>query len=157
MDKSMARKIIFLSGILLFAGSGCSVSYSVDGSSESVSQSLDSISASFDSFTSLSTSSGSEKKDVQPALQRFRDDVRGLIRIFLNTPQDFDNFERQLADIARQYGVFDWEHEPLTFEAIGTSLRQSGLAEADIVHLSFLQTPALKKNRERILEGFRQA
>ena len=148
---------LLLSGFLLFAGSGCSISYSVDQSSESVSQSLDSISASFDSFTSISTSSGSEKNSVQAALQRFSDDVRGLTRIFLDSTQDSDDFERQLADVARQYGIFDWEHESITFEAIGNSLRQSGVSEADIAHVIFLQTPVLKQNRNRILEGFREA
>ena len=156
MSKSMVVGGLFLSGLLLFSGSGCSISYSVDQSSDSVSQSLDSISAIFDSFTSVSTSSGSEKKDVQAALQRFRDDVKGLTRIFIDDTHDSDNFERQLADVAMQYGILDWEHEPTTFEAIGISLRQNGVAETDIAHVSFLQTPVLKQNRNRILEAFRQ-
>lgn len=145
----------FLSGCALLAGAGCSLSYSVDQSSDSVSHSLDSISASFDSFTSISTSSGSEKKDVQAALQRFADDVKGLTRIFVDDTHGSDNFERQLAGVAMQYGILDWEHEPITFAAIGSGLRQSGIDEADIAHVSFLQTPVLQQNRNRILEGFR--
>ena len=156
MKERLVTKSLLLLGCTFLIGSGCSVSYSVDQSSDSISQSLDSISASFDSFTSISTSSGSEKQDVQAALQRFSDDVRGLTRVFLDNAQGADNFERQLADVAMQYGIFDWEHEPITFEAIGSSLRQSGIAESDIAHVSFLQTAILKQNRYHILEGFRE-
>ncbi|MEE4165671.1 MAG: putative lipoprotein [Desulfocapsaceae bacterium] len=154
MKTGMVIKRILLSGCILLAGSGCSISYSVDQSSDSISQSLDSISASFDSFTSISTSSGSEKKDVEAALQRFSDDVKGLTRIFLGNAQGPDDFERQLANIARNYGILDWEHEPLAFAAIGSSLRECGVAEKEITNVAFLQSAALKQNHDRIVEGF---
>jgi len=156
MRKRMLVRRLLLLGCTLLVGSGCSISYSVDQSSESIAQSSDSISASFESFTSISTSSGSGQKEVQAALQRFKDDVRGLTRVFLNNGDGSDNFERELTIVAMHYGILDWESEPMTFEAIGSGLRDSGLAEDDIQSVSFLQAPVLQQNRNYIMEGFQE-
>jgi len=135
-------------------GSGCSISYSVEQSSDSVAGSIDSISTSFDSFGSFSTSSGSGKKEVQAALLRFKDDIRALTLVFLQQEQQTDYFERQVGSIAKQYGLMDWEREPVTFMAIGSGLRQGGVTEPEISRISFLQSSVMIKNRRIIQEGF---
>lgn len=154
-ERAHIRSLLLL-GCTLLVCSGCSISYSIDQSSESITQSSDSISASFTSFTSISTSSGSGQKSVEAALQRFRDDVKGLTRVFLDSDDGSDDFERELSNVAMHYGILDWESEPMTFEAIGNGLRDGGLVEDDIQRLSFLQTPVLKQNRNRIMEGFQE-
>ena len=154
-ERAHIRSLLLL-GCTLLVCSGCSISYSIDQSSESITQSSDSISASFTSFTSISTSSGSGQKSVEAALQRFRDDVRGLTRVFLDSDDGSDDFERELSNVAMHYGILDWESEPMTFEAIGNGLRDGGLVEDAIQRLSFLQTPVLKQNRNRIMEGFQE-
>ena len=154
-ERFFIRSLLLL-GCTLLVGSGCSISYSIDQSSESMTQSSDSISASFDSFTSISTSSGGGQKPVQEALQRFRDDVKGLTRVFLNSGDGSDNFERELSTVAMHYGILDWEREPMTFEAIGKGLRDGGLSEEEIPRVSFLQAPVLQKNRNYIMEGFQE-
>lgn len=154
-ERAHFRSLLLL-GCTLLVCSGCSISYSIDQSSESITQSSDSISASFTSFTSISTSSGSGQKSVEAALQRFRDDVKGLTRVFLDSDDGSDDFERELSNVAMHYGILDWESEPMTFEAIGNGLRDGGLVEDDIQRLSFLQTPVLKQNRNRIMEGFQE-
>jgi len=157
----MSRRLLItgpiLLGCILLSGSGCSISYSVDQSSDSITQSSDSISASFESFTSISTSSsGGGQKSVEAALQRFKDDVMGLTRLFLENGEGSAEFQRELTHVAMGYGILDWEREQMTFEAIGNGLREGGLHEKDIDNVSFLQTPALKQNRYRIMEGFHQ-
>lgn len=156
MRKRMFVRRLLLLGCTLLVGSGCSMSYSIDQSSESIKQSSDSISASFESFTSISTSSGGGQKQVETALQRFQDDVKGITRVFLNNGDGSDNFERELTAVAMNYGILDWESEPMTFEAIGSGLRDGGLAEEDIQSVSFLQAPALQQNRNYIMEGFQE-
>jgi hypothetical protein len=154
-ERFFIRSLLLL-GFILLVGSGCSMSYSIDQSSDSITQSSDSISGSFESFTSISTSSGGGQKSVQEALQRFRDDVKGLTRVFLNGSDGSDNFERELSTVAMHYGILDWEREPMTFEAIGKGLRDGGLAEDEIQRVSFLQTPVLKQNSNHIMEGFQE-
>lgn len=154
MRGNVMIKLVITLFWLFLSSTGCSISYSVDQSSDSVTKSSDSISASFDSITSISTSSGSEKKDVQAALQRFRDDISGLTRLFLNSDQGGHDFERQLGEIAMHYGVADWEHEPMIFLAIGTGLRDSGITRTQIGTISFLQTPVLQQHHKLIENGF---
>lgn len=154
MRENVTIKFVITLFWLFLCSAGCSISYSIDQSSDSITKSSDSISASFDSLTSISTSSSSEKKDVQAALQRFRDDISGLTRFFLNSDQGGDDFERQLGEIAMYYGVADWEHEPMIFLAIGTGLRDSGLTRTEIDDISFLQTPALQQHQKLIENGY---
>lgn len=156
MTKRVLIRGSLLLGCIFMAGSGCSLSYSIDQSSESITQSSDSISVSFESFGSISTSSAQTQASVQAALQRFKDDVKGLTRVFLDNDEGSDEFERELTNVAMNYGILDWEREPTTFEAIGNGLRDGGLHENDIQNISFLQTPTLKENRIRIMEGFQE-
>ena len=155
MNAHSFLRLLFLVGTLLLLNS-CSISYSIEGSSDSIAGSLDSISASFESFTSISTSSGSGKEEVEAALIRFKEDIMGLTQVSLASNDDHENFERQVTEVAMQYGILDWEHEPTTCMAIGTGLREGGVAEADISDVSLVQGSLLKKRHGCILKGYQE-
>jgi len=155
MIAHISLRLLLLAGTLLLLPS-CSISYSVEQSSDSIAGSLDSISASFESFTSISTSSGSEKEEVEAALQRFKEDIKGLTRVSLAGKDDHENFERQVSEVAMQYGILDWEHEPSACMAIGNGLREGGVAEPDIPDVSLLQGSLLKKRYGCILKGYQE-
>ena len=151
------RAISTIGLFILLIGSGCSISYSVDQSSESIAQSLDSISGSFESITSISTSSGSGKQDVAKAMQRFREDIAALTHVFLKKENDEPYiFEQQLAEVAQQYGILDWENEPQIYFAIGGALRLSGINEAELDSLTLLQSSVMKRNKSQILDGYQE-
>ena len=152
-NKSVSTICVFF----LLIGSGCSISYSVDQSSESIAQSLDSISGSFESITSISTSSGSGKQEVAEAMQRFKEDIAALTHVFLKTENDAPYlFEKQLGEVAQQYGILDWENDPQIYFAIGGALRESGIHEAELDGLTMLQSSVMKQNKVQILEGYQE-
>ena len=149
-------KTIWVASCLLLIGSGCSISYSVDQSSESIGQSLDSISASFESITSISTSSGSGKKEVTAALARFKEDIAALTRVFTNSDSGAIQFETELGELSEQYGVLDWEHEADVFVTIGTTLGEAGITEQELDNLGFLQGALFRNNYHSIIAGLQQ-
>ena len=155
MNAHILMRLLLLAGTLLFLTS-CSISYSVEGSSDSIAGSLDSISASFESFTSISTSSGSEKEEVEAALLRFKEDIKGLTRVSLASRDNHEIFERQITEVAMQYGILDWEYVPATCMAIGNGLREGGVAESDIADVSLLQDSLLMKRYGCILKGYQE-
>ena len=147
---------LYVISCLLVIGSGCSISYSVDQSSESIGQSLDSISASFESITSISTSSGSGKKEVTAALARFKEDIAALTRVFTNSDGGSAQFETELGELSEQYGVLDWEHETGVFVTIGMTLGEVGITEQELESLGFLQGAIFRNNYHSIKAGLQQ-
>ena len=141
---------------LFLIGSGCSISYSVDQSSESIGQSLDSISASFESITSISTSSGSGKKEVTAALARFKEDIAALTRVFTKSDSGAAQFETELGELSEHYGVLDWEQEADVFVTIGTTLGEVGITEQELDNLDFLQGAIFRNNYHSIVTGLQQ-
>ena len=135
---------------LAFITSGCSISYSFEKSS-------DSIAASSDSFFSISRSSGSSEKEVQAALQRYRDDVKGLAVSYFRQDCDAYTFERQLGSLASSYGLSNWQNETATYRAIGVGLRQAGVEKDTIGNVPFLSSSVMKKNLDSIVEGYLDA
>jgi hypothetical protein len=132
---------------LALIGSGCSISYSFEKSS-------DSIAASSDSLFSSSTSSGGSEKEVQAAMQRYSDDVKGLTASYSRENGDAYTFERQLGSLARSYGLTDWQGEASTYQAIGVGLRQAGVKRDALRGTPFLQSSAIKENFGWIVEGY---
>ena len=146
MIKQIAQRII-LGSLAVIIFSGCSISYSVDSSS-------DSISASSDSLTSFSSSSGSGKEEVEAALQRFQDDIKGLTLLFLQNNGAPRDFERQLGIVATSYGIVDWENEVATYHGIGSGLRQFGVEKPDVGVQPFLHTAIMQHHRDLITQGY---
>lgn len=131
----------------LFAFSGCSISYSIDQSSDSLAQSSDSISNS-------SHSSGSSGNEVAAAFGHFLDDVSGLVAVWTMTPAKTTTFESELGALAMRYGITDWESESRLFYAIGEGLRAVGADINGIASQPFLQSGIMKQNSAFIISGY---
>lgn len=110
--------------IALVLVTGCSFSTSSKSSSDSVSDSSKSFS---DSSTS---SSPADEKKSDDAAALYREDVRNLTVAQLRDGGDVADFQRQLAAVARQHGVSDWEGARATWVAIGEALRTADATPA---------------------------
>lgn len=141
---------LLLLTFLTLVNSGCSISYSLETSS-------DSIATSSDSFFSISRSSGGSEKEVEAALQRYSDDVSGLTVSYFRENGDTYTFERQLGSIARSYGLINWQREAATYQAIGSGLRQAGVKKDTINSTIFLQSSTMELHLETIVEGYLDA
>ncbi len=146
MRKFLSQWLV-LAALALFALSGCSMSYSVNQSSDSLSQSSDSISAS-------SSSSGSSGDNVAAALGHFLDDIRALAGVWTNKQQETTTFESELGALALSYGIGDWESESRVFYAIGQGLRQAGTDRNGISDQPFLQSDVMMQNSGLIVSGY---
>ncbi len=131
---------------------GCSVSYSVDQSSDSVSTSLDSLI----SITSVSTSSSrGEDEKVSATAKNYEEDVAAATVLYVGGEKNRDVFQRQVTGIARNHGISDWEQEVSTFVGMGIGLRRAGVAEDSIVELPYFHSIADDSDYAGIIKGYR--
>ena len=143
-------------GLLLVASllqAGCSVSYSLEKSSDSVSTSLDSI-------TSISTSSSggeeSEEKKVSETATVYEEDIAAVTVLYASREKNNDEFQRNVASIAKNHGITDWEQEESTFLAMGKGLRRAGVAEDSIGNLPYFRSIAGSSNYSLVVKGYRR-
>lgn len=116
-----------LLGLILVTGTGCkSLWASFTSPSDSVSGSFNSISGSIEAvFDGISQScSGTTPSESELA---YGDDVRVMVRAYLETGEPADGFLRAIGQVAEQHGIDDWEGEVTTFHALGVGLSQAGL------------------------------
>ena len=100
-------------------GTGCvSKSSTTQGSSESFS---DSSSSPFEWSSSSSDSSPDDDK-TESAYER---DVRDYTASYATSTGDVRGLQRDLAAIAEEYGVTDWERHDATYVAIGRGLARA--------------------------------
>lgn len=87
--------------------------------------------SSADSSGSSAKSSGSSSgKEGSTAL--FQQDVEQYTALYVEEGgRDESAFLTGVGDLARHFGVSDWEAEPLTWEAIGRGLERSARSEAE--------------------------
>ncbi len=141
---------LLLAGSLLQAG--CSISYSLEKSSDSVSTSLDSI-------TSISTSSSggeeSEEKKVSETATVYEEDIAAVTVLYVSQEKNNDEFQRNVAGIAKNHGITDWEQEESTFLAMGKGLRRAGVAEDSIGNLPYFRSIAGSSNYSLLVKGYR--
>lgn len=142
---------LLLAGSLLQAG--CSISYSLEKSSDSVSTSLDSI-------TSISTSSSggeeSEEKKVSETATVYEEDIAAVTVLYVSREKNNDEFQRNVAGIAKNHGITDWEQEESTFLAMGKGLRRAGVAEDSIGNLPYFRSIAGSSNYSLVVKGYRR-
>ncbi len=137
---------------LLTLQTGCSVSYSLEQSSDSVSTSLDSLT----SITSISTSSsGGEGENVSVTAKIYEEDVAAATVLYVSGEKNKGMFQRQVTSIARNHGISDWEREASTFVGMGMGLRRAGVAEDSIVDLPYFHSVADGLNYAGIIKGYR--
>lgn len=74
--------------------------------------------------SSRSSSSCSPSGNSESAYQR---DIRDYARAYADAGDDLDRFRRDVAAIAEDHGVTDWEADPATLVSIGRGLRGAGV------------------------------
>jgi hypothetical protein len=114
-----------IAGVMGLATSGCSFSNSAMSKYQSSQNSSDSSESSSDSSESSShassESSGGEEK-AAPADTAYRDDVRAQTIAFVGSGESVEAFQASVGDVARRYGIVDWEASRATYVGIGQGL-----------------------------------
>lgn len=108
--------------------SGCSISWSLSESSESVSDSVASISG-----------SSSPKDGIGESKIPYRDDVANLTMSVVASNFTSANFMGALSRIAAQRRISSWESEKATYYGIGKGLKKAGVSKDNIEKQTFLQ------------------
>ncbi len=128
---------------------GCSISYSLEKSSDSVSASLDSI-------TSISTSSsGGEEEKINATGTLYEEDIAAVTVLYVSREKTTDEYQRQVAGIAKNHGISDWEQEETTFLGMGKGLRRAGIVEDSITNLPYFRSIADSSHYSRVIEGYK--
>ncbi len=148
-DKQLKYAVVLI--CCSMAQAGCSVSYSLEKSSDSVSQSLDSLT----SITSISTSSsGGEKEKVQVTGAVYEEDVAALTVLYVSQKTSSDDYQRQVTKTAKNHGISNWEQEKSTFAGMGKGLKRSGIKEKSISNLAYFKTMAGSPHYSEVLEAY---
>jgi len=121
--------------------SGCSISYSVGKSSDSV--------------QSISESS-SPSDSADSANKTYRSDLSNFTAIAVKSGKSAEDFLRGLSHVAEEFGITHWERERATYLGIGAGLRQAGVKEAELTQLGFIKTLTAQEPQtmNTILEGY---
>lgn len=106
---------LLLASLFAIASTGCFKSLTFQASSES---SSDASSSPFKSSSDSSSPDDEVARDVRDATELWA--IRG---------GDVDALRRDVGQIAREYGVSDWEHHEPTLRAIGRGLRRARLGD----------------------------
>ena len=85
----------------------------------------------------------------------YQDDIRVATSTAIASAATTDELLHQIAQIATEHGVSDWESEDATFIAIGEGMREAGLAEADVRKRASMIAGGNAAAEEKILTGFR--
>ncbi|HLK12139.1 MAG TPA: putative lipoprotein [Candidatus Binatia bacterium] len=110
-----------LGTLAILALAGCSIS----ASSWSVSKSVRSSSHSSDSSSSSSPGA---------AERAYREDVSDYTRAFVKSGgSDFRGFRSDVARLAEEHGITDWEANAATYTAIGEGLKSAGVSGASLM------------------------
>lgn len=145
------KYIVFVSllcGISLIQA-GCSISYSLEKSS-------DSVSASLDSLTSISTSSsGGEEERVTETATVYEEDIAAITVLYASREKNNEEYQRQITRIAKTHGIGDWEKEPATYKGMGMGLRRAGVAEDSISNMPYFRPLSSTSHFDTVLEGYR--
>ncbi|MBU0960759.1 MAG: putative lipoprotein [Proteobacteria bacterium] len=133
---------------------GCSISYSLEKSSDSVSASLDSITSISNSSTSSSGGEKSEEQKVDETATAYEEDIAAVTVLYVSREKNNDEFQRKVASIAKNHGISDWEQENSTFLAMGKGLRRAGVAEESIGNLPYFRSIAGTSKYAEVLKGY---
>ena len=130
---------------------GCSISYSLEKSSDSVSTSLDSLT----SITSISTSSsGGEEEKISATSTVYEEDVAAVTVLYISREKTADEYQRQVTNIAKNHGISDWEQEQSTFIGMGKGLRRAGVNRTSISNLAYFKSMADSLSYSDIIKGY---
>lgn len=146
------KQYIYILGVacLSLLQTGCSISYSLEKSS-------DSVSASLDSFTSISTSSsGGEDEKVSAAISVYQEDVAAVTVLYVSRHEKTDEYQRQVTTIARNHGISDWEQEQSTYIGMGKGLRRAGVSKDSIGNLPYFRSMVADSSAQysKVMTGY---
>lgn len=151
------KKYNIYTGLLLAVSltqGGCSISYSLEKSSDSVSASLDSITSISTSSTSSSGGEKSEETKINETATVYEEDIAAVTVLYVSREKTNDEFQRKVASIAKNHGINDWEQEDSTFLAMGKGLRRAGVAEESIGNLPYFRSIAGSSKYSEVLKGY---
>lgn len=134
-------KLTILLAVVAVPVSGCSISYSIGKSSDSV--------------KSISDSSGpSATADNETA---YRNDLNDFTVASVQSGQPAEAYLQSVSRIAEAHGITDWEHERNTYLAIGAGLKQAGLGREEVPRLALVRslTETQPDTMAAILAGYR--
>jgi len=118
---------------------GCSVSWSVSKSVRSSSHSSDS---------SSSSSPGAAER-------AYEEDVTDYTRAYAKSGgSDFRAFQSDLAKLAQEHGITNWEESLATYTAIGAGLRQAKASEAALMAYKRNLSGDDEKKADAIQKGY---
>ena len=147
LSKKHYKYIISLACLSMLQA-GCSISYSLEESSDSVSASLDSI-------TSISTSSsGGEEETVNATGTVYEEDVAAVTVLYVSREKTTDEYQRQVTNIAKNHGISDWEQEQSTFIGMGKGLRRARVSKDSISNLPYFRTMADSSSYSEVIKGY---
>jgi hypothetical protein len=127
----MSLRTALLAALVLVSLTGCVISRSIEGSSDSIAASSRAIVGSFDAISGSSGSS-SPTNEATPNRTSYRRDLRQYAAAFVRSDGTTDEFVRGVTRIAEDHGITHWESEPFTPRAIGEGLRDAHLSEAEM-------------------------
>ena len=128
---------------------GCSISYSTGKSSDTVSVFLDSIS------TSSSSVAGGENFAL--LLKTYTDDIAAATRLFVRQQESSRQYLEEIAIIAGNHGITDWQQQTHTYQAMGKGLFQAGINETAIADLPYFKSLTGTAAYALLLQGYHQS
>ena len=142
--RSYVVVFVALSALVL---AGCSISAS-SVSSWSLSKSARSSSRSSDSSSSSSPGAAEEA---------YREDVSDYTRAYVKSGGDFRSFQSDLARIAEEHGITNWEENLLTYTAIGEGLGSAKVSDAELMAYKRNLSRGDPKKADAIQKGYDSA
>lgn len=114
---------------LMPVAAGCSLSASSASLSASVESSSKIVSSPFESSSS----------SLKSAETRYREGVRDHTVSYVRSGAPVESLQSEIAGLAREYGVADWQASNATWDGIGEGLARAGVKGADFeTHLTRL-------------------
>ncbi len=84
----------------------------------------------------------------------YEEDVAAVTVLYVSREKTTDDYQRQVASIAKNHGISDWEQEETTFFGMGKGLRRAGVAEDSIVNLPYFRSIADSPHYSKVIEGY---
>jgi len=81
------------------------------------------------SSNSSASSSGSSSASSEGSESRYKKDVRDYTAAWAKSGGQLDAFQKKLGELAKQYGITNWEDNEITYRAIGEGLGKARVSK----------------------------
>lgn len=113
---------------------------------------MDSSQSSENSSRSSGSSSRSSTRSAQK--ESYREDVRRYTAAHVKSGGAIDTFEKKLGELARRYGVTNWEDDQTTYLGIGEGLGDAGVGAIQLATYKTQLARSEPVKMENIQRGF---